>query len=219
MAVRLSGTSITFNDNSVQTSDTSDSGGLINVTSHTGSGTYTAPTGTTRVFVKCTGGGGGSAGYLESGGASGYTEKMITGLHGGWTSAVTVGGGGGGVGYYGGGGVGGTSSFGAYCSATGGTGANNHWTHTGGHGGGATGGDLNIAGGSGCGHGNHHGSAGLGKGGSSYWGGAPARRHSGGELIGPGAPGGGGSGSPTDGGGAATGQPGVGGIVVVYAFR
>ncbi len=111
MAVTLSGTSITFNDNSVQTSDVSDSGGLINMTSHTGSGTYTAPSGTTRVFVKCTGGGGGAAGYLESGGAAGYTEKMITGLHGGWTSAVTVGGGGGAVAYNGVGGHGGHSGI------------------------------------------------------------------------------------------------------------
>ena len=217
MAVRLSGTSITFNDNSVQTSDTSDSGGFISMTSFAASGTYTAPTGTTRVFVKCTGGGGGSAGYLESGGAGGYTEKMITGLHSGWTVYVTVGGGGGGVGYYGGGGVGGTSSFGSYCSATGGTGANNHWTHTGGHGGGATGGDLNIAGGSGCGHGNHHGYAGLGKGGSSYWGMGRGQRHSSSDIMGNGAPGAGAPGGVTDSGG--TGYSGNDGIVVVYAFR
>jgi hypothetical protein len=107
----------------------------------TSSGTFTVPTGVTAVKVTVVGGGGnGGAGNVSTsspggGGGGGVAIRYITGLTPGNTVAVTVGG------------VGGTSSFGAYCSATGGvTPALNG---AGGAGGTATGGDINLSGGTG----------------------------------------------------------------------
>jgi hypothetical protein len=81
--------------------------------------------------------------------------------------SVTVGGRGSGGGYYGNRPDGGTSSFGSYCSAGGGYGANRNWPHSGGHGGVGHGGDINVWGGGGTGHDNRG-----GKGGGSYFGGS-----------------------------------------------
>ena len=117
-----------------------DTGGTIiagsprNIVVFSSSGTWTKPSWCKKVLVKVVGGGGGSAGYSESGGAGGYAEEIIdvTGVS---SVSVTVGGGGGGVAYYNSAGDGGTSSFGSYCSASGGYGANRNLSHTDGHGG------------------------------------------------------------------------------------
>jgi len=218
MAVTLGADGITYTDNTAQTGaadSTYDQGQIINITTFTSSGTYTAPTGCKKVLVKVVGGGGGSASHLESGGAGGYTEKLIAPFLDGSTATVTVGGGGGGVGYYAAAGAGGTSSFGTYCSATGGYGANNNFSHTGGHGGQGVGGQMNIAGGGGTGHGNSYGSIGL-NGIPSFWGGGFGTRHSGGEQIGSGSPGAGASAGTSGGGGG--GKTAYGGMVVVYAY-
>jgi len=220
MAVTLGADGLTYSDGSTQirtaTSDTTDRGRLISITTFTSNGTYTAPTYCTKVLVKVQAGGGGSAGYLESGGAGAYAEKLIQPFTAGSTAAVTVGGGGGGVGYYAAAGDGGSSSFGSYVSASGGYGANRNYSHTGGHGGFANNGDFNVNGGGGTGHGNSHGYGGVGRGGSSFFGGPHGVRHSGGEQIGPGAPGAGASGGITNTG--TPGRTGASGIVIVYAY-
>lgn len=218
MAVTLGASGIVYSDGTTQTmasNANTDRGQLISITTFTASGTYTAPANCRKVLVKITGGGGGSAGHFESGGAGGYSERLIHGITPGQTVAVTVGGGGGGVGYYAAGGTGGTSSFGGYCSATGGYGANANYSHTGGHGGSASGGIVSIVGGGGYGHTNGFGSWGA-KGVASYWGGGFGTRHSGGEQIGSGAPGAGASGGTTGNGGG--GKTAAAGIVVVYSY-
>ncbi len=97
------------------------------VQSFTSSGTFTVPNGVTQVEVELWGGGSGSYASVAngaSGGGSGggYARKRITGLSPGQTIAVTVGlGGSGGSSGGAGAGPGGTSSFGTYVSATGGS--------------------------------------------------------------------------------------------------
>lgn len=122
------------------------------------SGTFTVPTGITKVKVTVIGGGGGggySAGTSDpsgGGGGGGAAIKTISGLTPGGTIAVTVGTGGAG-GTSGTGTAGGTSSFGTYCSATGGSGggASSSNAASGGSGGVGSSGDLNIGGGGGGG--------------------------------------------------------------------
>lgn len=215
--------SIVYSDGSVQSGTVNNSGSLISVVSFTNSGTWTKPTGCTKVIVKVVGGGGGAAGYCESGGAGGYSESIID-VTGVGTVAVTIGGGGGGVGYYAAAGNGGTSSFGSYCSATGGYGANQNYSHSGGHGGGASGGQVNLQGAAGRGHTNSVGSWSGGNGGWSYLGGGAAqmRNHSNlgsvyGKIV-KGAPGSGGPGALTDGSGVQAGGSGEAGFVIVYAY-
>jgi hypothetical protein len=77
-------------------------------------GTFTVPAGVTSLRVTVVGGGGLKScccchctEYALSGGSGGAAIKIINGLTPGQTISVTVGG------------VGGTSSFGTYCSATG----------------------------------------------------------------------------------------------------
>jgi len=89
----------------------------------TSSGTFTVPTGVTSVKVTVVGGGGNggnasattgrasSTGGGGGGGGGGVAVQFITGLTPGGTVSVTVGG------------ISGTSSFGAFCSATGGASA------------------------------------------------------------------------------------------------
>lgn len=193
-------------------------GKLINVSTYTGAGTYTwtKPPNCTRILVKVVGGGGGGAGHCESGGAGGYSEKLIdaTTLS---SVTVTVGAGGASNGYYAAAADGTTSSFGSYCSASGGYGANRHANHTGGHGGIGSGGDLNLLGGSGTGHGNAGTQQCLGVGGVSYWGSGTATSHNDNNpnnVYYVGAPGAGGP------GGNQTYKyvPGNAGMVVVYAY-
>ena len=216
---------ITFNDGTVQnaTFNTSvDTGTLLSTSVYNtaGSFTWTKPTGCTRAHVRVIGGGGGAAGYCESGGAGGYAEKVIdvTSVS---TVAVTVGAGGTCVAYYAASGQGGTSSFGSYATATGGSGSNSQFAHTGGVGGLGSGGDINLYGGGGTGHSNSAGTGVLGKGGSSFYGSSTTvnRSTTSTKLLN-GAPGSGGPGARTDdGAGDTTGRLGEAGIVVVYAYK
>jgi hypothetical protein len=108
----------------------------------TSSGTFTVPTGITKVKITVVGGGGGGGGCVSSGcgetsgslgGQGGISIAYVTGLTPGGTISVTVGSGGSGGGSGGGtGGTGGTSSAASYASATGGTGG--RYNQTGGTG-------------------------------------------------------------------------------------
>lgn len=153
MTVTLNSSGITYQDGSVQGrayTTANDRGTPISITTFTSSGTYTVPSGCTTILVQAVGGGGGSAGYCESGGAGGFSEGVFS-VSAGAQYSVTIGGGGGGVGYYAGAGSGGTSSFGSLISASGGGGANTYITHGGGHGGSASGGAINLTGATGTG--------------------------------------------------------------------
>jgi hypothetical protein len=239
MAVTLGSAGIQFSDSTSQTSGTAgqnipsyDTGALIDVQSFPASGTWTNP-GATMVHVKLIGGGGGGAGYCESGGAGCYAEGMYN-IAGVSSVAVTVGGGGSYTTYYNAAAQGGTSSFGGYLSAIGGYGANQQYSHSGGHGGNSSGGAaFAVQGGAGCGHINSvgHSTAGV-VGGSGYFGGPRAHIREHGNLghgvqhgIGPGgAPGSGGSGNVTDWGssqfrGHSAGEYGQAGLVIVYSYK
>jgi len=184
-------------------------GGFSNIQVFTSTGTFTVPSGITKVKVTVVGGGGaggaGNSSYSGSGGGGGGAAiKIVSGLTPGGTVSVTVGG------------AGGTSSFGAYCSATGGsTGINGGTTAGNGgfgvDGGVGSGGDLNIGGEGTCNAGSYAGNTiKASPGGSSILGG-------GGKAIGANgagnagrAYGGGGSGSNSTVGGA-----GASGVVIV----
>lgn len=219
MSITLGSSAVTFADGTTQTTkfDSSmDHGTLLSISSYTSAGSYTwyKPSGCTKIVVRVVGGGGGAAGYCESGGSGAYAEKTID-VTNVTSVAVTVGGGGGAVGYYAAGGDGGTSSFGAYCSATGGYGCNRNWSHSGGAGGTASGGDVNLYGGSGTGHGNSMSHGAVGRGGDSHWGGAPGNNRAAATgKVGPGAPGTGGPGNRTNDGSAAGGTGAVGAVMV-----
>jgi len=183
----------------------------------TSSGTFTVPAGVTKVKVTVVGGGAGGRTATNStpqggGGSGGASIKVITGLTPAGTVTVTVGTGGAantdGV----------TSSFGAYCSATGGSSPAFGGPGNGGNGGTATGGDINFTGGAGGGGSGVSGTvAGNGgTGGSSIFGGAGLGAFStnsastaGAGAPGTGAGGGGGCGGP------GTGGAGGSGIVIV----
>ena len=162
--------------------------GLKSMQSFTSTGTYTKPAhiNTIRVFITGAGasGGAGSGSWNNGGGggAGGTAIKLIdvSGLATGATIAVTIGTGGAATtvnGQEGNGG--GTSSFGSYCSATGGEAGGAAWSTTtdnGQKGNGGTGvdGDINLIGGDGgaSGGGQIHDESGSGAiGGASYWGG------------------------------------------------
>lgn len=185
-------------------------GGPVAVRHYGSTTTWYKPANVRRIKVEVVGGGGGGAGYGESGGAGGYASEIITNPPASVT--VTIGGGGGGTSYSAVGGRGGTSSFGAYCSGTGGYGSNANRAHSGGHGGSGSGGNVNIQGGGGLGHVN----SGIGYGGASYFGGPAAKQrsvHHG--KLGSGAYGSGGSGSHTTHYGAA----GTAGCVIVWEYE
>lgn len=121
-------------------------GGFSNMQVFESSGTFTVPAGITKVKVTVVGGGGGGSSVATQvdtgGGGGGAAIEIISGLTPGGTVSVTVGGGGA---------VntsGGTSSFGAFCSATGGKHGNNPLATdtTVGQGGLGSGGNLNIRG-------------------------------------------------------------------------
>lgn len=190
------------------------------VQSFTSSGNFTVPNGVTQVEVEVWGAGSGSyasTASIASGGGSGggYARKRITGLTAGSVIAVTVGAGGtaGSTSGPTAPTAGGTSSFGSYVSATGGSLnplANTGAPALGGTPSGAgTGGDVNVAGGDGSNGGG--GSGGYGATGANG-GGARAVASS----IGNAGyfPGGGASGAGT-GSGANNGAAGAGGLVVV----
>ena len=141
---------------------------LRNIQVFTSSGTYTKTAGVSRIRVQVVGSGGGGSGHGEAGGAGGFSERILdaTGIT---TVSVTVGAinGGAGVNYHNVAGGGNTSSFGPYCSASGGEGGRNLGGHVGGRPGVGSGGNLNLYGGGGSGHTQYGG----GGGGSSYFGG------------------------------------------------
>lgn len=202
----------------LQTGAATDLGPCIAVQSFTANGTYTAPSGTTRVMVQVIGGGGGSAGYGESGGGGGFAEGVFQ-LSAGTSVTVTIGGGGGGVTYYAIAGTGGTTSFGSYISATGGQGANQYIQHGGGAGGLGAGGQTNLYGGTGTGHMNGGSHAQDGCGGYSYYGGGgsitrhqPTTANNYSSAIGAGATG-------NEGNDGSVGSTGPGGMVIVYAYK
>ena len=120
----------------------------------TSSGTWTRPQNCTSIIVTVVGAGGGGSGYCESAGAGGCSERVIDVTNVSSVS-VSVGNPGGGTNYSGCGGNGNSSSFGSYCSASGGVGANCSRQHAGGYGGNGSGGDLNIYGGGGNGYGSY----------------------------------------------------------------
>ena len=120
--------------------------GFSNMQVFTSSGTFTVPAGVTKVKVTVVGGGGGGS-ITTAGGGGGAAIKIISGLTPGGTVAVTVGLGGAGraAGSTAAAPAGGTSSFGAFCSASGGEGGT-YGQGYGALGGIGSGGDLNIAG-------------------------------------------------------------------------
>jgi len=186
----------------------------------TSSGTFTVPTGITRLFVEVVGGGGGGAGSGTlsgnvggGGGGGGYAARLITGLTPGAEIAVTVGSGGSG-GSGGNGTTGGTSSFGAYLSATGGErGYRGSDYSAGGMGGAGSGGDFNAAGDCGASVARNCGFGGSG-GGSVYGGGGIGAAGDSGGTSGQ-FYGGGGGGSCSPGGGTRNGGNGRAGVVIV----
>ena len=190
--------------------------GLIGCQVFTGSGTYTKTAGTTHIRVQLIGAGGGGSGHGESGGAGGYSEKIID-ARSITTVAVTVGSGGGGTTYSGSGGRGGTTSFGSHLTASGGHGGNANGSHSGGFGGVGSGGNVNLPGGGGGGHGPNAASTG----GAGYFGGGTSGWHTtyagmpGNATASNFSPGGGGAGAYTT---NTAGAPGIRGIVVVWEY-
>lgn len=126
-------------------------GNITSMNVFSSSGTWNKPANVRFVHVQVIGGGGGGSGHGEGGGSGGYSERIIN-VQSVSSVSVTVSGEVNGTNYAGGGDNGGTSSFGSYCSASGGYGANRNNQHSGGLGGVGSGGDLNIYGGGGESH-------------------------------------------------------------------
>jgi len=145
--------------------------GINAIRAYQGNSTWNRPAGVRYVHVQVVGGGGGGSGHGESGGAGGYAEEIIN-VESISSVSISIGSRGGSSYYSGAGGNGGSTSFGPYCSAGGGFGANRNNQHSGGVSGVGSGGNLNIHGGGG---GNHTESSGPG--GSSFWGGNTAMGH------------------------------------------
>ena len=137
----------------------------------TSSGTYTKTSGVNQIMVRLVAAGGGSSGHGESGGAGGFSEKILN-VTGTSTISVVIGTGGTGTYYSGRSGAGSSSSFGSFMSATGGDGANQTYQHSGGVPGVGAGGDVNMYGGGGSCHGRYNGTGGY-----SFFGGCAARGH------------------------------------------
>ena len=153
--------------------------GIASIQVWTGNGTWSRPSGVRYIKVQAQGGGGGGSGHGEGGAAGGYTERFldVTGIS---SVGINIGGGGGGTYYNGRSGNGGTTSFGPYCSAQGGHGANRQANHSGGVSGGAGGGQLNIHQGGGfC----HHSYSSQSCANNFFGGGAPGNHPQGGHFA------------------------------------
>ena len=127
--------------------------GLRSMQVFTSNGTWSRPSDVGSIQVVVVGAGGGGSGNGESAGAGGCSRRILD-VQNTSSVSVTVGNPGGGTGYSGCGGSGNTSSFGSYCSASGGYGANCRTQHAGGIGGNGSGGNMNAYGGGGNGYGN-----------------------------------------------------------------
>ena len=163
------------NGSNLQWTELSIAAGVRSMQVWTSNGTWSKPSGVRTIMVTVTGAGGGGSGFCESGGAGGTSQRQVDVTNVSSVS-VTVGNPGGGTNYSGCGGNGNSSSFGGYCSASGGYGANCRQQHSGGIGGNGSGGSLNVYGGGGGGHGSHY-SYGNHHAGTSYWGGSQPSSH------------------------------------------
>ena len=197
-------------------------GRLKNIYTFTSTGTYTkSGTDVNTIHVMLCGAGGGGTSYSIGGGAGGYSERVLdaTGIT---TVTVTVGTGTAGAVYYANVAQGGTTSFGAYLSATGGYGADQNYGHSGGHGGYGYGGTVNSIGGGSGAHNNmdqwSHSNAPDTTGGVSFFGGPQAGAH--GTKLGSnhGAPGAGGT-CVSTGHNSQGGFAGQNGICIVYEYK
>ena len=191
---------------------TAAAGGFSNMTVFTSPGTFTTPSTTTKIKVTVVGGGG-AGGDVQAGGGGGGGAAIYVGPVSASTGyAVTVGSGGPYSPATGNGSPGGTSSFGALASATGGSGTPNS-TRTGSSGGVGSAGTLQFKGGGGGGGISSSTVADRtgGSGGSSFFGGGAAACANSNNGFAGGNYGGGGSGN----GNGTFGGAGAGGVVVV----
>ena len=170
-----SGRFVTNNGSTLSWGDVNLSTGIRSMQVWTSNGTWSRPSGVKTIMVTVTGAGGGGSGFCESGGAGGTAQRQIDVTNVSSVS-VSVGNPGGGTNYSGCGGNGNTSSFGSYCSASGGYGANCRQGRAGGIGGNGSGGNLNVYGGGGNGHGSFH-SYGSHSSGVGYFGGGQPASH------------------------------------------
>jgi len=170
-----SGKYLTNNGSNLQWEAAGAAGGFRSMQVWTSNGTWSRPSGVASIKVVVVGAGGGGSGCCESAGAGGMSERVID-VSNTSSVSVTIGNPGGGTNYAGCGGNGNSSSFGSFCSASGGYGANCRQQHAGGIGGNGSGGTLNVYGGGGNGHGSHH-SYGNHAGGSSFMGGSQPSSH------------------------------------------
>jgi hypothetical protein len=170
-----SGNFLTTNGTTMSWTAVSTTSGFRSMQVWTSNGTWSRPSDVKSIKVVVVGAGGGGSGYCESAGAGGMSERVldVTNIS---SVSVTVGNPGGGTNYSGCGGGGNSSSFGSYCSASGGQGANCRQQHAGGTGGNGSGGNLNVYGGGGNGHGSNH-SYGNYSGGRSFMGGSQPGSH------------------------------------------
>ena len=171
----VSGRYLSNNGTNLEWVEVSGASGFRSMQVWTSNGTWSKPSQCKSIKVTVVGAGGGGSGYCESAGAGGTAERVID-VSNVSSVTVTVGNPGGGTNYSGCGGGGNSSSFGSYCSAGGGTGANCRQSRAGGVGGNGSGGTLNVYGGGGNGHGSNH-SYGNHAGGSSYMGGSQPSSH------------------------------------------
>ena len=197
--------------------------GFSQIQAFTAAGSFTVPVGVSRARVTVIGGGGAGGTHTNipggGGGAGGTGLHIVSGLTPGAVVPITIGAGG--VAPTGGatgpGGPGGTSSFGAYVSATGGQGGGGGsvmTTAAGGTGGSAVGGDVNLGGS--CGTDSIIPAARGGDGGGP--GGGRGTTGSGQGIAGQGYGGGGGGGGASNTSGTGTGSPGgngASGLVIV----